>query len=1072
MTDPLVVRLLGPPQFSLAASPIACPSKKSLALFAFLLLTGKAHSRHELAALLWGHRDGEAARTSLRGALHRLPAAMLQCLDVDRDSIGLAPSAAPLVDVARFATLAPAQDLDSLEEAAALYQDELLKDFEPAATPEFDDWLHAERVRLGQLAQNVFDGVIARRADRARQDSARATSERESALAVGLRWTSLMPGSEAAHRWLMRLYLDMGRRDAALAQFDLCQRFLAVTHGRAPSPETRALQEIAVAGGARAPVSRIAAEPSRQADSAAALDPTVVAGTTFVGRLEELAELERLFADPACRLITLHGLGGAGKTRLAHAFATQVGPGFAQGVSWVALEACESADAFPHAVAEALGRDAPARGDRAAAVAQMLARQQRLLVLDNFESLLEDDSGSDADPIAFVLKVLQTAPQVRIVVTSREVLGLQEEWVYEVRGLAFQAEESGPPAPAIPAVELFAQRARQAYLGFSLSAEMPHVLRICRLVEGLPLGIELAAAWVRTIPCADLAAAIEAQAGALVSAHRNRPHRHQSLEAVVACSWNLLRDDQRDALAGLGIFAGGFTRDTAESIADAPLRVLSALADKALVRRRAEGRYDLHELVRQFALARLQSMRTRHAAVAKRHGDHFASLLLQIFENIKGPAESDADAVLRTELANLLAAWERSVQAGRLEIVERMAAPMIALLHTRGRMPSAMKEAERAVEALRRNRRAEVIGAVRMQWGRAAIGIDSDVAARELDAALMLARDAGPPDLVARCLYYRSALDYERGNLDQAESYAGEALEIAARSTHAETRALVHNVRGTIANLRSQFDVAERLLRTGLAAAREQGSPSLVGGLLCSLAVPLYYQGRLAESAALTAEAARLYETLGKNATAITIRGNLAAISLAQGDLAKAREHAEVGVRLSREAGDDHQLSNVLATLGEVLIVEGNLALARSSLAESLDLAEAAEKPLTITEALYLLARIDLAEGAADRALVRILRLRDVLTGHALTVRVPMLVLVAAEWVAAAGAARRDDARRWVEGVERLEDVDATLRDKARQLLARELHADLQATPSPAPAPATLAEIQSDVVGFLRDLSP
>ncbi len=357
MTDPLVVRFLGSPQFSVAAAPVACPSKKSLALFAFLLLTGKAHSRHELAVLLWGHRDDEAARTSLRVALHRLPAAMAECLHVDRESIGLAASAAPLVDVAKFQTLARAQDLESLETAATLYQDELLKDFEAAATPEFDDWLHAERVRLGQLAQNVFDGVIARRADRARHDVARATTERESALAIGLRWIALMPGSEAGHRWLMRLYIDMGRRDAALAQYELCQRSLAITYGRAPSPETRALQEIALADGAQPPTARVAVEAARDVE-ATRVSGATIAATSFVGRLEELAELDRLFADPACRLITLHGLGGAGKTRLAHAFATQVGARFAQGVSWVALEASESPDALPRAIAEALGRDA------------------------------------------------------------------------------------------------------------------------------------------------------------------------------------------------------------------------------------------------------------------------------------------------------------------------------------------------------------------------------------------------------------------------------------------------------------------------------------------------------------------------------------------------------------------------------------------------------------------------------------------------------------------------------------------------------------------------------------------
>ena len=235
MAEPLVVNLLGPPRFLQARAPVTCASRKALGLFAYLLLSDGVHARRELAALLWGRRDEETARASLRVALHRLPPAMMECLRVDRDSIALA--AAPLVDVAQFESLARADDLTTLEQATEIYQGELLQDFEADATPEFDDWLHAQRTRLAQVAQQAFDGTIARRADRARHDSARATAERESALATGQRWARLMPGAEAAHRWLMQLYLDMGRRDAALAQYELCQRFLAVTTGARPPPK-------------------------------------------------------------------------------------------------------------------------------------------------------------------------------------------------------------------------------------------------------------------------------------------------------------------------------------------------------------------------------------------------------------------------------------------------------------------------------------------------------------------------------------------------------------------------------------------------------------------------------------------------------------------------------------------------------------------------------------------------------------------------------------------------------------------------------------------------------------------
>jgi tetratricopeptide (TPR) repeat protein len=275
---------------------------------------------------------------------------------------------------------------------------------------------------------------------------------------------------------------------------------------------------------------------------------------------------------------------------------------------------------------------------------------------------------------------------------------------------------------------------------------------------------------------------------------------------------------------------------------------------------------------------------------------------------------------------------------------------------------------------------------------------------------------------------------------------------------------LVHNVRGTLANMRSQFDLAEALLRKGLAAARELGAPSAIGGMLCSLGVPLYYRGELSESAALTLEAARLYEMLGRIATATTVRGNLAAITLAQGELAAAREHAEIAVRLSRESGDEDALSGSLATLGDVLFQQGDLALARTTLEESVRLAEAIEQPLTLTEALYLLAGIDLRDNERDSALAHILRLRDVLSKHRLAVRVPMLVLAAADWAASAGGEHRDVARRWAQAIERLEDIDATLREKARRLLAREFGTEGD---DEHDASLSLPELEREVVTFL-----
>lgn len=981
--------------------------------------------------LFWGERDPEASRANLRLALHRLPPEAMARLAIARDSVGVAADAAIDCDLDRFDALARPDDPASLEQATALYRDHLLKDVDAEATPEFDDWLHAQRIGWEQRAQAVFDRLIALRTSAASRDTARASAEREAALAAANRWVALMPGAEAAHRWLIRLLLDLGRRDAAVAQYELCQRFLAVAHGRPPTAETRALLD----GGA-AHIAAVAEAQSHgvheRATGAPSLDRAAVPATTFVGRLEELAELERLIEDPAARLITLHGMGGSGKTRLAHAFASKIVARFADGVLWVPLESAQSADALPAAIAAALGRELPSRGDRAMAVGAMLAQQERLVVLDNLESLLVlDGAAPDAEPRNAILAILEAAKRVRILVTSREVLGLQEEWVYELGGLPYATNGPGVPAPAI---DLFAQRARQAYVGLSLDAELPHVRRICGLVEGLPLGIEIAAAWVRTIPCGEIAGAIEREAMTLKSAHRNRPQRHRSLDAVINYSWNLLSDEHRQALANLGLFVGGFTREAATHVAMAPLRTLSALVDKALVRRGSAGRYDLHELVRQFALARLRGQRSREAAATRRYIAFHCDYLVDVYERSRGPDELAANVAFRADLPNFLSCLRRSLDGGRVDALERMGPPLVSLLHTHGLLREALSVAEETTRALEGRARDEAMAQVRLQWGRAAItGGRPDVAREQLERACESTRHAAP-GLAARSLYFRSAFLYQQGDIAAAQRDADEAMRLAAGSGDQELWCMCFNQNGSLASMHARFDVAEDYLRKGLAAARAQGTPSLIAMLLCGLAVPLYYQDRLSEAAELTREAADLSERLRKTPNAVFARNNLAVLELTMGNVDAARREAQTALRLARDGAHENSLAACLATLGEIELAAGRLAEARDACEEALAVATAVGNALQKTHGLYVLVRVALAESDRGSAQRTLLAFRDELVRHRLTVRIPMLIVATAR-VALASADAAVRARGWLAAVTQAQDVDATMRKEARALL-------------------------------------
>ncbi|HEY3992184.1 MAG TPA: LuxR C-terminal-related transcriptional regulator [Ktedonobacteraceae bacterium] len=379
--------------------------------------------------------------------------------------------------------------------------------------------------------------------------------------------------------------------------------------------------------------------------------------TPFIGRAQEIAEIGALLDDPSCRLLTLTGPGGIGKTRLAIEVASHKHASFPDGCFFVSLAPLNRADDMLTTIAEAMPFrfQHDNRGPREQFFAYLREKhaQRVLLVMDNFEHLLNS--------VDIVSEILVLTTNLKILATSREALNLQEEWVRQITGLAYPEREDDGPIEGYGAVQMFLDRARRIRGAFDLAEDSRSIVEICQLVEGMPLAIELAAGWLTTLRPADIAHEIKRNLDILATRSRNQPERHRNIRSVFSHSWQLMSEDERDVFQKLSVFRGGFTREAAEVVAGASLQTLARLIDQSLVRLHATGRYDVHELLRQYGAEQVDAT-NQTQALQRAYIDYYLGMLHQLERDIKAHQQIAALNTIKVDFENVRNAWQLAIQ--------------------------------------------------------------------------------------------------------------------------------------------------------------------------------------------------------------------------------------------------------------------------------------------------------------------------------------------------------------------------------------------------------------------------
>lgn len=940
-------------------------SRKADALLAHLAVTRRPHAREHLATLLWDDRPLDRSLANLSVVLNSLKKQLAPFLQIDRKTIAINPDSEISVDLLQLLDAIDAWDPQAerestdrtdevriVDEALSAYEGDFLQGFHLREARGFDEWASMERERIQRVVQTSLRQLS--EAYRQQGNLIAANSCLHRALAIDLL-------QEGLHRELMRNLALSGQQGASLAQYRKCAAVLKAELDVEPALATRRLYD------------RILARRERPLDNLPSL------ATTTIGRQDEVKEIHNRLREPNTRLLTLVGVGGIGKTRLALEVAVSLHDAFFEGLWFVDLAPVEDPELVPQAIGRVLAMpdgplaaDMPPQEGMISKLLDFLETKDLLLILDNCEHLLDAC-------VPITERLLRHCPGLKILVTSRERFDLPEEHLFIVEPLIIPEDQTSleydiDSLRENESIRLFEERAQAVRKPFALNERNADILvRICRTLDGMPLAIELTASRLRSLSLTQIAENLEESVQSYGRDHQGAVPRHQTLEAAIDWSYHLLNEEEQRLFRQATIFRSGFDLPALIEVSQAlgfdpglTEAILAQLVEKSLVVVRDVNqnlrRYALLEPVRQFGFKRMQVDPLFERALDA-HAEYYLQLAEAVGPELHGRQRKINIRTLELDADNLRAALRRHLKCERSEVGLRFAHALwegywlnlgyftegrdwvdqvlkisdesMGFLYgstrlARGAFEWTLGSVDKALDhVLQALEHGERIGEARLiQWAlywKAIVIFDrSDftIAAEVLTQAYRVAQEAGETRGAAWAVFYQAQIARVKGQTERAIVLYKEALAVLSElDIFGAGWCFIYL--GHLANEQQNLDMAREYLSKSLDIFDDLNNPRGLGGTERGLGLVELEAGDLEKADMHLRRSRHLFEQLGWIKMSSSSMIYLGLIATLTGRVEEASDLLIESLTYEDRQGDWHSIAHLLFVFGLLAIHRG-----------------------------------------------------------------------------------------------------------------------------------------------------